>query len=282
MFRAGQLLSAQLYCFDSQAQMDGFPAGVGERLQFYVYRLIDPRNGENFYVGKGKGNRVFQHANAQNADDVPEAMPSEADPDAVPEDDDSLKVKRIREIRQAGLDVIHIIHRHGIVDAKTAYEVEAALIDAIPGLSNIAGGHHSNDRGPMYAREIADKYALPEVVLGEDKLILININSADHDNDDQLLDRTRFAWRISEQRARQADYVLAVIHGIVRGIFVADKWLPATAKNFPGFDQPSSRRLGFIGHKADDDTWERYVGERGKRLPDDMRHGQNPVRYHKC
>ena len=43
-------------------QIDSFPPEVAERLQYYVYRLIDPRNGETFYVGKGKGNRVFAHA----------------------------------------------------------------------------------------------------------------------------------------------------------------------------------------------------------------------------
>jgi hypothetical protein len=39
-----------------------FPSEVIEKLGFYAYRLIDPRTGETFYVGKGKGNRVFQHA----------------------------------------------------------------------------------------------------------------------------------------------------------------------------------------------------------------------------
>ena len=29
---------------------DAFPVGVAERLQWYVYRLIDPRNGDTFYV----------------------------------------------------------------------------------------------------------------------------------------------------------------------------------------------------------------------------------------
>src|SRR5262245_38936376 len=53
---------------------DSFPVGIAERLQWYVYRLIDPRNGETFYVGKGKGNRIFQHARA--------AMAANADGDA--------------------------------------------------------------------------------------------------------------------------------------------------------------------------------------------------------
>ena len=33
-----------------------FTADVIEQLNYYVYRLIDPRNGKTFYVGKGKGN----------------------------------------------------------------------------------------------------------------------------------------------------------------------------------------------------------------------------------
>ena len=38
-----------------------FPNEVIEKLQYYVFRLIDPRHGETFYVGKGKGNCVFNH-----------------------------------------------------------------------------------------------------------------------------------------------------------------------------------------------------------------------------
>lgn len=30
-------------------------------MSFYVYELIDPRDGKPFYVGKGKGRRVHQH-----------------------------------------------------------------------------------------------------------------------------------------------------------------------------------------------------------------------------
>ena len=29
--------------------------------KYYVYRLVDPRTLQTFYVGKGCGNRVFQH-----------------------------------------------------------------------------------------------------------------------------------------------------------------------------------------------------------------------------
>ncbi len=54
------------------SQIRKFPQSVVDAIQFYVYRLIDPRNGETFYVGKGKENRVFQHIRAEKdfEDDV--------------------------------------------------------------------------------------------------------------------------------------------------------------------------------------------------------------------
>jgi uncharacterized protein len=48
-----------------ELEVGSFPAGVALQLKTYVYRLIDPRNGETFYVGKGRGNRVFSHIRAE-------------------------------------------------------------------------------------------------------------------------------------------------------------------------------------------------------------------------
>ena len=116
--------------------LTSFPPEISDRLKTYVYRLIDPRNGETFYVGKGKGDRVFAHIRA-NLDT----------------NDPNDKLKRIHEIRSSGFDVGHVIHRHGL-DDKTAFEVEAALIDAYPGLTNAVIGAGSNDFGAMHAQEI--------------------------------------------------------------------------------------------------------------------------------
>lgn len=38
--------------------VESFPPEVIRKLKTYVYRPIDPRNGETFYIGKGQGNRV--------------------------------------------------------------------------------------------------------------------------------------------------------------------------------------------------------------------------------
>ncbi|MGA9628002.1 MAG: GIY-YIG nuclease family protein [Bryobacteraceae bacterium] len=42
-----------------------FSEAVAGKLRHYVHRLIDPRNGETFYVGKGIGNRVFAHVKGE-------------------------------------------------------------------------------------------------------------------------------------------------------------------------------------------------------------------------
>jgi hypothetical protein len=42
---------------DMTAEGDSFPPDVAQKLKTYVYRLIDPRNAETFYVGKGRGRK---------------------------------------------------------------------------------------------------------------------------------------------------------------------------------------------------------------------------------
>ena len=44
-------------------QSTTFSPKVQQQLQSYVYIYIDPRDGEIFYIGQGKNNRVFDHGN---------------------------------------------------------------------------------------------------------------------------------------------------------------------------------------------------------------------------
>ena len=255
-----------------ETQKMTFSNEVCQKIGNYVYKLVDPRNGETFYVGKGTGNRVFQHAKLKELE-LKEW-----------ETDVSVKTQRIRDIQNAGLEVIHIIHRHGI-SAESIFEVEAAVIDAFPGLSNVLSGHNSNSRGPMSINEINDLYALPEIDWEpEENLMLININNIeDRSSVEAIYHQVQSAWRISKDRADNAHFVLAVVQGVVIGAFKAEKWLDATHKNFPnkilpGEGMPS--RKGFIGTPAPDHIWEKFVGSRGKRIVhDEMKHIQNPIRY---
>jgi hypothetical protein len=237
-----------------------FSKSVAAKLQHYVYRLIDPRNGSTFYVGRGQGNRVFSHAAGQ-------AQPTDA------EDIEALKLKTIWKIKNAGFEVQHVIHRHGL-NEDSAKEVEAALIDAYPGLTNIQVGYNS-DRGARHAKQIISFYEAAEAVFKKHKLILINVNRSSEDT--ELYDAVRYAWKISPVKAHNCDYVLAVRNGMIIGVFEAEEWLPATTKNFPSFPTRKGR-YGFQGHESSGAIKKLYLQ---KRVPDDLRKrgAANPIRY---
>lgn len=241
-----------------QPETESFPTDVALKLKTYVYRLIDPRNGETFYIGKGQGNRVFSHIRAE---------------ENLEGDDLNNKVKRIREIRLAGFEVAHVIHRHGM-DEKTAFEVEAALIDAYPGLTNIAGGAGGNEYGAMHAKEIIRRYSDEPAVFQHKALLIIVNRSA---TETSLYDAIRYAWRISKSNAKRAEVILATVQGLIVGAFVADDWLDATAANFPGREGVPGH-FGFVGREAPAEIIRLYVG---KRVPDEYRKpgATNPIRY---
>ena len=157
---------------------------------------------------------------------------------------------------------------------KTAMEVEAALIDAYPGLTNVAGGDGSGDFGAMHAQEIVNRY---QAVVAEIKhrAILINVNRSATET--SLYEATRYSWKISPSRAKRAEIVLAVRYGIIIAVFNAKKWLPATSENFPGHE-PVPGRYGFIGTEVSDSIRKLYVG---KRIPDEYRKkgAANPIKY---
>ncbi|MBP6740845.1 MAG: hypothetical protein KA146_12685 [Leptospiraceae bacterium] len=237
-----------------------FPKEVIAKLQYYVYRLIDPRNGETFYVGKGNGNRVFSHIKDESTSS--ESFDELTD-----------KLKKIREIKNAGLEVNHIIHRHGM-DEDTAIEVEAALIDAYPGVTNIIGGYGNNDMGSMHYTEIIRKYKSEEAKI-KHKAILININRTSTDRD--IYNATRYAWKIDKKKAEKAELILSTFQGIIIGVFTPTKWLEATPENFPDFPDMLGR-FGFIGKDADESVKKQYLM---KRVPDSYRKkgAANPIKY---
>lgn len=236
-----------------------FSSDVAQQIGAYVYRLIDPRNGETFYIGKGRNTRVFSHAQG----------------DLSAEDDKiSEKLKRIREIQTAGFEVQHVIHRHGL-DDETAFEVEAALIDAFPGLTNIADGHGNSDRGTAHARELVERYSAEEATFDEP---LIEILVPHSGQERTIYDATRFAWRLSPTRAGKAQYALAVRNGLIVDVFEVVEWLPATPENFPSLaTEALPNRYGFVGQQAGKSALDKYLR---KKVPPRPRGAANPIRYH--
>lgn len=223
--------------------MTRFTPEVEKQLGYYVYRLIDPRNGRTFYVGKGKGNRVFAH--------VHEDLKAGND-----EDSESLKLETLSAIRNAGLKVLHVVHRHGM-DENTALEVEAALIDAIPGLDNAQAGHRSNDHGPANVIQLAERYGAVEIEFDQShRLLLIKVGAETVHARGNVYEAVRWSWRLNRNRAASADYVLGIVDGICKGVFVAERWIR------------TGKRWKFEGRDAPEAVRDRYIG---KRIPASMR-----------
>lgn len=228
--------------------------GTDKKRKYYVYRLIDPRTFRIFYVGKGSGDRVFQHVK-----DVKSLIGK--DNDAV-----SLKSQQIAEILACGKQVISIIHRWGLTENE-AFEVEAALIDAYPGLTNIQSGHDA-ERGAITIEDF-ERFVLAtdyEEPLEDYVLIKTSVNAIQANG--SLYDATRMSWRASLEKARKYKYVLSVISGIVREVYEAS-WY-----------REESGRIAFNGEVSTNENLRSLIG---KRIPEKYRQkgAVNPFIYKK-
>ncbi|MBN8595338.1 MAG: hypothetical protein J0M33_26530 [Anaerolineae bacterium] len=237
-----------------------FPPSVIEKIGFYVYCLIDPETSQTFYIGKGTGNRVFNHAQA-----------------AISKPDPSEKLDRIREIMSKGFKVAHIIQRHGLTE-KEAFEVEAALIDYVGmvSLTNQLQGHYSGDRGRMTVDELIEMYAAPEITILEPGiLVIINRRFRQGMNDSELYEATLGNWVIGSRR-EQAKYVFAVSNQIVRAVYEIERWYSADQRVPPQSD--TLNRWCFEGKPALE--LKHYVGGSIARYL--SKGSQNPIRYVNC
>lgn len=247
-----------------------FSDEVKEKLKHYVYRLVDPRNGQTFYVGEGCGDRVFAHANAVGDDFYSSEFATEQDKQDE-ENKDPAKIKRILDIKNSGLSVIHIIQRWGM-EQSTAFEVEAAFIDyfGLQALTNKVKGHNS-DRGMMSADQIERSYNAPvfEDYPNCPKFILIKIKDYWLNyNDKDIYKTVRGNWKLSARKANTYPYVLAVRYGIVVGVYKVNK---------NGWKQvPNSERICFDGVEAEDEIKQIFIG---KKIPEKFKRRQNPAGY---
>lgn len=228
-----------------------FSKEVAEQLKYYVYRLIDPRNGQTFYVGKGKGNRVFQHVKcAIDYYDGAEGI----------DEEDPNKFKIIQSIIDSGLEVIHIIQRWNLTESE-AFQVESALIDAYQGLSNIQSGHHS-DFGVINAYELQTRLSMKIYDEPTDfKYVIIKVRSW---RLDELKDKfpttykyeaTRYAWKIKPRSIKEFPYVFSVTDGIVKEVYKVNEWYIVDEIN----------RYAFNGELAEEDIRKKYINT---RIPD--------------
>lgn len=181
---------------------------------YYVYGLIDPRDKKLFYIGKGTGNRVFNHEKESKTSPV----------------SDKLKLKKITEIIESGYEVEKIIINSNLTEAE-AYAAEAALINAFNyvsniGLTNISSGHHSTEA--MTVERFEREYGA-EILSESDikhKILVIKINKLYDRNmtREELYDAVRGSWNASLMRAKQVDYVFGVFNSLIVGVYKPTQW----------------------------------------------------------
>ena len=229
---------------------------ITDILKSYVYLYIDPRDCVVFYIGKGKGNRVYAHL------------------------DDSLesdKTRRIKEIQDAGKEPKIDILRYGLTDAEASL-VEATAIDllGLSHLTNKVAGYHSRSYGRIESEELIRMLRAKKVKVNH-KAVLIKINRLYRSNmsDEELYEATRGIWRVGPRREK-AEYGMAVYQGIVKEVFRIKKWHPAGTLTYltrkVDITEPNTR-WEFEGEIADDKIRDEYINnlvEVG---------GQFPVRY---
>lgn len=235
--------------------LEFFTPEVCLELKYYVYRLVDPRNGQTFYVGKGKNNRVFAHANC--------ALENYSDVDYIPEldDDENLKYKTIREIKDSGLEVIYIIQKYGL-DERDAFIVESALIDAYSidrKLTNKIKGFNSTEptnaitlQRDLSAREYIDSKSNPKYMIIKVKDYWLNQRS-------NRYECTRSAWKVTPSQAIKYPYVLSVTGGIVREVYKVTEW---------HYCEGRKGRAEFTGTLAEPEVQKIFLG---KRIPSKYR-----------
>jgi hypothetical protein len=247
------------------------------KLKAYVYALFDPLEDRPFYIGKGRGNRVFQHVEG-----------------AILEDKESNKYEKIRNIRARTENnrVRHSIIRHGMSD-EVAFEVESALIDLAnrtgADLTNEVTGHNSIENGMMSTDEIIRKYNAQPLNELLHSVLIININkkykkirdealqrNAKNSVKDLIYESVKQAWVIGKRRDN-IEFVLAEFKGIIVEVYEVievsvngqpEKWYRVSGEK---------NRWGFHGRKAINEIRSVYIN---KSIAHHKKKGAaNPVRY---
>jgi hypothetical protein len=235
-----------------------------EKLGYYVYVYCHPKTGAPFYVGKGKGNRVFAHLD---------------------DDSECEKVRYIARLRENGLEPRIDILIHGIEDETTALRVEMAAIDllGIKNLTNQKRGFESGSYGRMPLHELVAQIEQPPADIIH-PVLLIRINQLYFFGmtAEELYDATRGVWKIGE-RCEDARYAMAVYDGLVREVYRIDRWhiggtTPYKTRDHADVDAPDRRE--FTGKVAEKAVRDRYLMKSVRdHFPANM---QSPVRYVNC
>jgi hypothetical protein len=229
---------------------------VEKILKSYVYVYIDPRNGKPFYIGRGKGNRLFSHLSEKS---------------------EAKKVRQIAEIRRIGKEPRVEVLRYGLSDIEASL-VEAASIDLIGKgkLTNQMVGYHKGSFGRITSQRVISLLTAKKINV-KHKAILITINKLYRSDmtKEELYETTRGIWKVGEASRNKVEYAMALFQGIVLEVYRIKQWYPAGTLKY---------RIRDTSHFKDSGRWE-FSGSIAKDIRDEYvdfsvgKAGQNPIRY---
>ena len=234
------------------------PRDVARKLGYYVYVYVHPRTGKAFYVGKGKGRRVFSHLRSQ----------AKAE---------SRKQRILRGLENKGLQPRIDILAHGL-DEQSAFLVEMAVIDllGLGQLVNRVRGLRSALIGRVPLQKLIDQQRAKRVQIS-DPLMLIRISQTFRYDmaSEEIYNVTNYAWRVDRRRA-QGRLVLAVYDGVVQEVFQDVEWRPAAPRQGRPLES-GHRKSEFVGRVASPRLQARYKGRSVEKY---FRRGyQGSIRY---
>lgn len=219
-------------------------AAQAELLGHYVYVYYDTESGDPFYIGKGQGNRIFDHPTGSHN-------------------------VQVRE-RLSGGNYKADFLVYGL-DEKSALKVEAAAIDLI-GTDNLAN-RKRGDGARTYGRVDADTLlrSIEELPLVEvpDNLMVVPIRETYErygDDPQALYESTRGVWpRPQNDIAEGVQYVAGAVDGRIVYVMAVAAMLQAGSTNyFIRSDRDLSDLVEFVGKTAAPDVQDRYLGRRIK------------------
>lgn len=229
-----------------------FDARIEKALGCYVYVLRDPLDGDRvFYVGKGGGTGTGNARVLAHFEEARLALAAGTRPT-------SQKIQRIHAIWAAGQKVEWEVIRYGLPDDKSAFHVEAALIDLLgrDNLTNAQGGHHSDELGRLGSREVY-RMAAPLVAPTRDYelVLLFNIERALRQGGRSAYDATR-GWWAKTRPHEHATHAVGLVRGLSVCVVEIDRWLSL---------EDDARQRGFAGAPSDHigKDWEKDKKRRG-------------------
>lgn len=255
---------------------------------YYVYGLVDPETKQFFYIGKGTGNRVFNHEREKNES----------------KDVHKRKIEKIKSIEGKGYEVTKVILCSNLTEEK-AFAAEASLINAFryldeKNLANIASGHHSDRAYTVEEYELCfGAEELTEEMI-KDYLLVIKINKNFDWNESKkfLYDIVRGIWNASIQRVKTVKYVLGVYKSLIVAVFEPSDWYvvkdhPEMLDGTPHIPNDKNQNRVFFVDKAFEDilkgpdsdkTVQEYFEKNayyGKTIANLKRNqrAQNPISY---